>query len=160
MKILAWQLAIDMYNCKPEKLGSKAVLPKNLKDALTLAGFTPLESSANVLDENHFVIFIPLKEGHFTIHVYALLRYASIDLFICEQNKLSEKVVRILRKTLKPQELKMTYLCRGDFGTVTDMKPHIKIKTTPLRRIHNTGVKVIHLLPGRKLMKKLRRKRQ
>ena len=37
MKILARQLAIDMYNCKPEKLVSAELLAVDLNDALVQA---------------------------------------------------------------------------------------------------------------------------
>ncbi|TCS79265.1 S-adenosylmethionine decarboxylase family protein [Pectinatus cerevisiiphilus] len=159
MNILARQLVIDMYNCKPEKLQSAPLLSDALKNTLSNVGFTPSQPYVTTFDENHFIIFIPLDEGHLTIHAYPTLKYAAIDLFICKQNNLPEKAVHALRKVVKPEEIKMTYLCRGDFGTISDMKPHIKIKMAPLRRIQNTGVKVIHLLPGRNLMKKLRRKK-
>lgn len=159
MKILARQLAIDMYNCKPEKLLDTTLLSVALKDALARVGLTPLVAETKKFEDNHFIIFIPLKEGHLTIHVYSVLKYCAIDLFICEQNSLPEKTVQALRRVIKPEKTKMTYLCRGDFGTISDMKPHIKVKIAPLRRIQSTGVRVIHLLPGRNFMKKLRRKK-
>ncbi len=159
MKILARQLAIDMYNCKPEKLASAELLSVDLNTALIQVGLTPLPHEIRDFEENHFVIFFPLKEGHLTIHVYTALRYSAVDLFICDHGGLSEKVVWALRKVIKPEEIKMTYLCRGDFGTVSDMKPHTKVKMAALRRIQHTGVKVIRLLPGRNFMKKLRRKK-
>lgn len=159
MKILARQLAIDMYNCKPEKLVSAELLAVDLNDALVQAGLTPLPPEIKKIEENHFIIFSPLKEGHLVIHVYSALRYSAVDLFICDNDGLSEKTVWALRKIIKPEEIKMTYLCRGDFGTVSDMKPHTKVKMAALRRIQHTGVKVIRLLPGRNFMKKLRRKK-
>nr|WP_231038592.1 S-adenosylmethionine decarboxylase [Pectinatus haikarae] len=148
-----------MYNCNPEKLSNASLLSDSLKNVLHKNGLTPSQTEVKSFDLNHFVIFIPLDEGHLTIHVYPALKYAAIDLFVCKENNSPEKTVRALRKIIKPEETKMTYLCRGDFGTVSDMKPHIKVKIAPLRRIQNTGVKVIHLLPGRNLVKKLRRKK-
>lgn len=159
MKISARQLAIDMYNCKPAKLSSTTLLVGSLKNALSSSGYTPLQPVVNTFDDDHFVIFLPLNEGSFSVHVHPDLKYAAADLFLCSENNITEKSIHALRKVFKPQESKMTYLCRGDFGTIPDMKPHIKKKTTPLRRIHKTGVKVIHLLPGHNFMKKLRRHR-
>nr|WP_231036512.1 S-adenosylmethionine decarboxylase [Pectinatus sottacetonis] len=147
-----------MYNCKPEKIVNIDLLSVALKNTLHKVGLTVLEMNIKRVEQDHFIVFIPLMEGHFTTHIYSTLRYVAIDLFICNQDSSSEKAVRALRKVIKPEKIKITYLCRGDFGTISDMKPHIKVRTAPLRRIQNTGVKVIHLLPGRKFVKKLRRK--
>jgi S-adenosylmethionine decarboxylase len=158
VKILARQLVIDMYDCKPEKLNDISLLSAALKNALDDNDFHPLQTEIKNLKGNHSMIFLPLSEGHLIVHVYPLLKYCAVDLFICEQNILSEKAILSLRKVIKPDKIKITYLCRGDFGTISDMRPHTKVKITTLRRIHNTGVRVIHLLPGRNFVKKLRRK--
>ena len=159
MKILARQLAIDMYSCKTEKIINADLLSLALQDTLATINLTSLDIKiTKFADDNHFVIFIPLQQGHITIHAYTALRYIAVDLFICEPNNSPESIIQALRKAIKPEKIKMTYLCRGDFGTIADMKPHTKVRIAPLRRIQNTGVKVIHLLPGSKFVKKLRRK--
>lgn len=40
----------------------------------------------------------------------------------------------------------MTYLKRGDFGTVKDVKPRIKIRIAPLRPLRSIKIKVLKLL--------------
>ncbi len=157
MKILARQLAIDMYSCNKKYIAAPELSAEALSAALTTAGFTVCSNYKRFFEDGHFVIFMPLDEGHLSIQIYPELSYAAVDLFICEPDSLPEKAIRALRRAIKPEEIKMTYLCRGDFGTITDMKPHIKVKMTPLKRIKNTSVKVIHLLPGKNLIQKLRR---
>lgn len=53
---------------------------------------------------------------------------------------------------MKPEKIRMTYLKRGDFGTVKDVKPRIKIRIAPLRplrSIKNKGAKVIKTVARR-----------
>ncbi len=157
MNILARQLTIDMYSCKPDKLADTEALMHNLKTALADNDYTPLDGEHRIFHNNHIAIFLPLAEGHLSVDVYEELRYAALDLFVCKANNLPEKAIKDLRRTLKPDTVKMTYLRRGDFGTVTDMKPHIKTKMTQWRRLQNTGVKVMHLLPKPKFLRKFRR---
>ena len=102
------------------------------------------------MDDGHFAILVLLKEGHMTIHAYSELKYVAADVFLCDQNAEPELFFKALRSFFKPDKTKTTYLKRGDFGTVKDMKPKIKTKVAPLRRIHNTGARVIRLLAHRK----------
>jgi S-adenosylmethionine decarboxylase len=57
-----------------------------------------------------------------------------------------------LKKLMKPEKIRITYLKRGDFGTVKDVKPRIKIRIAPLRplrSIKNKGAKVIKTVARR-----------
>ena len=150
LKIIARHLTIDMYNCKTKKLSDTELLQNTLRDKLKDSGFSILKFDAQAMEEGHFAIMALLGEGHLTIHAYTELKYVAADVFLCNQDAEPERVFKALRSFFKPDKTKTTYLKRGDFGTVKDMKPKIKTKVAPLRRIHNTGARVIRLLAHRK----------
>jgi len=150
LKIIARHVTIDMYNCKTNKFANIELLQTSLHNAIELSGLTIINSNTKILDNNHLAALILLKEGHITIHTYPDLKYVAVDIFICDKDAEPEKAVKALRNFFKPEKTKTTYLKRGDFGTIKDMKPKIKTRVAPLRRIHNTGAKVIRLLARRK----------
>ena len=60
--------------------------------------------------------------------------------------------MKALKKIVNPEKIRMTYLKRGDFGTVKDVKPRIKIRIAPLRplrSIKKKGAKVIKTVAHR-----------
>jgi len=153
LKILARHLTIDMYNCKTNKLITPDLLQASLREALTASKFTIINADFQITEGEQATAFILLKEGHISVHSFPDLKYTAVDVFTCAESSQPEKVLAALRKFFKPEKTKMTSLKRGDFGTVKDMKPKIKTRIAPLRRIRNTGAKVIHLLARRKVNK-------
>ncbi len=149
LKIIARHLTVDMYNCKTNKLADIELIKTTLQEIMQTSSFHILNLDAQIIDEDHFAMMLILKEGHLTLHTYTALKYVAADIFLCVQNAEPETLFKDLRNFLKPDKTKTTYLKRGDFGTVKDMKPKIKTKVAPLRRIHNTGAKVIRLLAHR-----------
>ena len=149
LKIIARHLTVDMYNCKTKKLADIELLKTALQDMIQDSSFHMLTLDTQVIEEGHFAMMLILKEGHLTIHTYAGLKYVAADIFLCVQDAEPENLFKDLRNFIKPYKTKTTYLKRGDFGTVKDMKPKIKTRVAPLRRIHNTGAKVIRLLAHR-----------
>ena len=92
-----------------------------------------------------------LAEGHFAIHLYKSFAYVAADLFLCQFSAAPEDLLQKIKNIFKPEKFRTTYLKRGDFSVSgADMKPQTKTKVAPLRRIHNTGAKVIRLLAHRK----------
>ncbi len=145
MKILARQLTIDLYNCNSKKLNDveeiKNVLIKVIGDKPGL--------QASTLSENHISIIGAFEQGHIAIHVYAELRYVAVDVFTCSEDTEPELLSKELRKFFQPDKIKSTFLKRGDFGLEREIKPKIKTRVAPLRKIHNTGAKVIKTLVKR-----------
>ena len=127
------------------KLTDTELLQQSLHAVIETSNFTVLNTDIQILDGQQTTAFILLKEGH--------MKYAAVDVFLCGETSQPEKAAKALRKFLKPEKTKMTYLKRGDFGTVKDMKPKNKNKTAHLRRIQNTGAKVIRVLSRRKANK-------
>ena len=145
MKILARQLTIDLYNCSTRRLQNaeeiKAVVTKVIGD-------TPNLQSSNITD-SHIAIVGAFALGHIAIHVYSEYRYVAVDVFTFSEDNEPELLSKELRKFFQPDKIKSTFLKRGDFGLEKEIKPKIKTRLAPLRKIHNTGAKVIKTLVRR-----------
>ena len=142
MKILARQLNLDLYNCSQKRLIDIEGLKNVLHNALN--GVPQLVS--DFTDENHFAVVGAFSDGHIAIHIYAKLRYVAVDIFTCAEESEPEELSKHIRKFFQPDKMKSTFLKRGDFGQERDMKPKIKTRVAPLRRVRNAGAKVVKKL--------------
>lgn len=145
-KVIARHLTMDMYKCNPDALVNSELPKEDIIDLFNKNGFDVISSELFDLNAGHKAFFMLFSEGHCSIHTFPILGYVAIDFFLCEPAASPEKFFTDLRNIFSPQKTKTTYLKRGDFGTVADMKPVIKTKS---HRIRNTGVKVIRLLSHR-----------
>ena len=148
--MLARHLTVDLYNCKAERLQEMETVKENLRTVVLEAGYQPLEITAASITEEHFTVVSIFGQGHIALHVYTKLRYVAIDIFLCKEDAEPEPVFKALRKFFQPDKIKTTLLKRGDFGKEREIKPKTKTRVAPLRRIHNTGAKVIRILARRK----------
>lgn len=145
MKILARQLTLDLYNCDTARLGSV----DEIKDILMRAvGEKPRLTSA-VIDEEHYSVIGAFAEGHIALHVYKELRYVAADIFTCADSEDPDELAKVISKFFKPDKTKSTFLKRGDFGLEREVKPKIKVRVAPLRRVKNAGAKVVKKLVRR-----------
>ena len=145
MKILARQLTLDLYNCETSRLANFAEIKENLK---RITGSEPRLTS-EVIDENHFSIVGAFAEGHIALHVYKDLRYVAADVFTCGESDNSEELAKAIQQFFRPDKIKSTFLKRGDFGLEREIKPKIKVRVAPLRRVKNAGAKVVKKLVRR-----------
>lgn len=143
MKILARQLTLDMYNCDT----SRSV--DEIKDTLkSVVGSEPRLIS-EVIDDGRVSIIGAFVEGHIALHVYRELRYVAVDIFTCTESENSEELAKVIRKFFRPDKIKSTFLKRGDFGQEREIKPKIKVRVAPLRRVKNAGATVVKKLVRR-----------
>lgn len=149
MKILARLMTADLFNCKNSKLTDIDLIKETLQDTLADLQLKLINLTTEKLDEDHYVFMVIFNEGHLTLHVYTQLKYVAMDLFICQENADPDKLTQGMRSFFKPDKIKTTVLKRGNFGTAKELKPKVKTKVAPLRRIHNTGAKVIRILAHR-----------
>ncbi len=142
MKLSARQLTLDLYNCSAETFSDI----DEIKDVLkSVVGSEP-RLTAESMDENHFAIIGAFEGGHIALHGYSELRYVAVDIFTCAEDESEpEKLSKTLRQFFRPDKLKSTFLKRGDFGK-GDIKPKIKTKVAPLRKVKNAGAKVVNKL--------------
>ncbi len=145
MKILARQLTLDLYNCDNARLGNV----DEIKNALSgVIGAEP-RLKAEVIDEGHCSLIGAFAEGHIALHVYKELRYVAVDIFTCSDSGDPDELAKIIGKFFKPDKIKSTFLKRGDFGLEREIKPKIKVRVAPLRRVKNAGAKVVKTLVRR-----------
>ena len=142
MKILARQLTLDLYNCDTNRLGGV----EEIKD--TLKGVMGNEPSlcSEAIDEGHYSIIGAFAAGHIALHIYKELRYVAVDIFTCADSEEPEELSTAISKFFRPDKIKSTFLKRGDFGLEREIKPKIKVRVAPLRRVKNAGAKVVKKL--------------
>ena len=145
MEIIARQLTIDFYNCSTNLLDDIDAIKTVLRNSIN----NPPDLQAAVISDGHISIIGAFNDGHIAVHVYTELKYAAVDIFTCTEDTDPENLSKELRKFLKPDKIKSTFLKRGDFGQQKDMKPKIKTRVAPLRKIKSTGAKVIKKLVAR-----------
>ncbi len=147
--MLARHLTVDLYNCKTERLQEVDTVKETLQTIVGETGYQSIDTMAASVTEEHFTVMSVLGEGHIVLHVYTKLRYVAIDIFLCKENAEPEQLFKALRSFFKPDKIKTTQLKRGDFGKEKEIKPKTKTRVAPLRKIHNTGAKVIRILARR-----------
>ena len=145
MKILARQLTLDLYNCNSKRLENLDEVKEILRGIV--GEKIPLVS--NAIEKNHCVIIGASSEGHIALHIYNTLRYVAADIFSCRENAEPEEISKVLRKFFQPDKTKSIFLKRGDFGLEKDIKPKIKTRVAPLRKVRNAGATVVKKLVRR-----------
>lgn len=149
MKTLARHLTANFFNCKNSKLQDINAILSALRDVSEHLRFTLVDSITHQLSEDHYAIMMLFHEGHLTLHVYTSLKYVALDVFLCQENACPDDVAHSMREFFKPDKIRSTLLKRGDFGTAKDIRPKTKTHLAPLRKLHNTGAKVIHVIAKR-----------
>ncbi|MBO4780255.1 MAG: S-adenosylmethionine decarboxylase [Selenomonadaceae bacterium] len=145
MKILARQLTLDLYNCDTARLGNI----DEIKYTLNSVVGNELRLSSEAIDEGHCSIIGAFAAGHIALHVYKELRYVAVDIFTCTESDDPEELAAVIGKFFRPDKTKSTFLKRGDFGLEREIKPKIKVRVAPLRRVKNAGAKVVKNLVRR-----------
>lgn len=146
MKAIGKHLTVDMYGCSFAVLDDLAYIKEAMLTAVREANMTLLDFSYHKFEPQGLTALALLAESHISIHTYPELGYAAVDVFTCGDHSRPDRAVSILKQYLKPEKVKTTDIKRGDFGSLADMKPAVKVSITPLRRVKQTGAKVIHLL--------------
>ena len=144
MEILSRQLTLDLYNCSAKKMADVDEVKKILQETL---GEEPALTSEK-FDGERCSIIGAFMEGHIALHIYGDLHYVAADIFTCAEDIDPDELASVLRKFFKPEKIKSTFLKRGDFGK-SDIKPKIKSRVAPLRKIRNAGEKVVKTLVRR-----------
>ena len=149
-KITARHLTFDLYTCKPVEQDPVGHLLEELPTMLEAAGLHVLQADSRCVDEKHLAAMVLLTEGHFTVHLYPELKYVACDCYLCAPMAKPEQIFKEVKQLLRPEKTRTTYLKRGDFMNMTDMKPKVKTRFAPLRKIKNTGAKMISCLKTNK----------
>lgn len=146
MKIIGKHLTVDMYGCSFDSLDNLEFIRSSMLAAIAEANMTLLDFSYHKFEPQGLTALALLAESHMSIHTYPELGYAAVDVFTCGDHSRPDKAVKKLAELLKPEKTKVTHIRRGDFGSVSDMKPKVKTTMTPMRRVRTTGARVLHFL--------------
>ena len=144
--IIGRHLTVDMYGCFFESLDNVEFVKETLTTAISEANMTLINFTCHKFEPQGLTILALLAEGHISIHTYPKMNYTAIDVFTYGDQSHPEQAVKVLKDSFRPEKLKTTNIKRGDFGSISDMKPKIKISITPMRRVRDTGAKVFRFL--------------
>ena len=98
-----------------------------------------------VLDTNSLIQCVAYRSAYRSVWLSVL----SGQNTLCITNEILLEYEEILSKFFKPDKTKSTFLKRGDFGLEREIKPKIKVRVAPLRRVKNAGAKVVKKLVRR-----------
>ncbi|MCX7781178.1 MAG: adenosylmethionine decarboxylase [Negativicutes bacterium] len=146
MKVIGKHLTVDMYGCSFEVLDNVEFVKNAMVSAVQQANMTLLDFSYYKFEPQGLTALALLAESHMSIHTYPELGYAAVDVFTCGDHSRPDRAVAVLKSFLKPEKTKTTHIKRGDFGSENDMKPKVKVSIAPLRRVRNTGARVLSFL--------------
>lgn len=146
MKVIGKHLTVDMYGCSFDTLNNLEFIQSAMLTAIQESNMTLLNFSYHKFEPQGLTALALLADSHLSVHTYPELGYAALDVFTSGDLSRPDKAIRILKTFLKPEKTKITTIRRGDFGSEKDMKPKVKVSMTPLRRVRNTGAKVLSFL--------------
>lgn len=144
--IIGRHLTIDMYGCIFESLDNVEFVQDSMLTAIKEANMTLLSFTAHKFEPQGLAAWALLKEGHMSVHTYPTMSYTAIDIFTCGDQSRPDQAIKVLKHCFHPEKIKTTNIKRGDFGSINDMRPRVKVSVTPLRRVRDTGAKVIRFL--------------
>lgn len=145
MSLIGKHLITDMYGCNSSQLSDSDFLKEVMLTAIKEANMTLLDFSCQAFQPQGLTAVALLAESHMTIHTYPEIGYAAIDVFTCGDHSHPERAIAVWKKLLHPEKTKTTHVRRGDLRN-KDMKPKVNVTNAPLRRVKNTGAKMLNLI--------------
>ena len=139
----------DFYGCRREALNNMDLLQTMLSTAIHAADLKMLSIQSYQFSPEGITVVALLTDGHLAIHTYPEVGFAAIDIFTCDSHSMPEKALATIKCTLVPEKTKNTLIKRGDFGSERDMKPRTKTHSGPIRKVRDTGTKVLKFLSNK-----------
>ena len=139
----------DFYGCRREALNNMDLLQNMLSTAIHAAELQMLSIQSYQFSPEGITVVALLTDGHLAIHTYPEVGFAAIDIFTCDSHSMPEKALATIKCTLVPEKTKNTLIKRGDFGSERDMKPRTKTHSGPIRKVRDTGTKVLKFLSNK-----------
>lgn len=139
----------DFYGCRRDVLNDLEKLQNMLSLAVHAADLRMLSVQSYQFSPEGITVLALLTDGHLGIHTYPEVGFAAIDIFTCDSNSMPEKALAAIKCTLIPEKTKNTLIKRGDFGSERDMKPRTKTHSGPIRKVRDTGSKVLKFLSNK-----------
>lgn len=139
----------DFYGCRREILNDMEQLKDILSQAVQAANLSMLSIQSCPLSPEGVTIMALLADGHLGIHTYPEVGFAAIDIYTYGNHSLPEKALANIKSALRPEKAKNTLIKRGDFGSERDMKPRTKTHSGPIRKVRDTGTKMLKFLANK-----------
>ena len=145
------QIILDLYNCNFDRLNAADELESALREvmreqALPVVAYFVWPRAGGT----GFSLVLFHEYGHIIIHTFPDLGYALADALSTLDGASLNKITAKIKHILQAEKTKNTVLKRGDFGSVSDMKPTVKKQTKALRRVRNTRDKVLSMFKRKK----------
>lgn len=136
----------DYYGCQRDTLNDLEHLQQCVAAAVTAGELHLMSLQSHRYDPEGVAIMALLRDGHLSIHTYPEIGFIAVDLLCCDPHGTPEKTLGALKKSLLPEKTKTTTIKRGDFGSERDMKPRTKTHAGTIRRVKDTGSKMLKFL--------------
>ena len=113
-------LTLDIYGCNPEKLSDEKFVYNMLDEMPELIGMHKI-SKPNVtffpgnpssFDQGGISAFVLITESHITIHTFIADRFASVDIFSCNEFDVN-KATKYLMEKLEAKKVERNFIERG-----------------------------------------------
>lgn len=133
-------IVVDMYSCKDNVINDLEGVKAELAKGCEAFGMALSQIVVNEDEEGkEYSVVAVCKRGHVTLHVYKELGFVTADVFSCFEAAKPADLSRSLRVFFGTDKAKITLLDRGDFGSITDMKPRRNSKIKFSRRTRSIG---------------------
>ena len=139
----------DFYGCRRDALNNMELLQSMLSTAIHAADLKMLSVQSYQFSPEGITVVALLTDGHLAIHTYPEVGFAAIDIFTCDSHSMPEKALTTIKATLVPEKTKNTLIKLGDFGSERDMKPRTKTHSGPIRKVRDTGTKMLKFLSNK-----------
>ena len=83
---LGRQIAVDFYDCLPERLNDCAFMQEICESSAREAGATVLSSSFHNFTPQGVSGVVVIAESHFAVHAWPEFRFAALDIFTCSES--------------------------------------------------------------------------
>lgn len=113
-------LTLDIYGCNPEKLSDEKFIYNLLDELPGLIGMhkiskpqvTPFAGNPNSFDRGGVSAFVLITESHITIHTFIADKFASVDIFSCNEFDV-KKATKYLMEKLDAKKVERNLIERG-----------------------------------------------
>ena len=100
-----WHLALECSGCAAEVLTEAKALEAAMVDAAKSAGATVVESVFHRFSPHGLSGVVIIAESHLAIHTWPEHSYASVDVFTCTSESLTEEIGAHLVAALQPAQV-------------------------------------------------------
>ncbi len=143
-------IVLDLYNCNYDIISDQDLMQAFITETLAGNSLNVQSMHRQKLEENKdFSLVAFFENGHIIAHIMPDKGFAAVDIFSSLDNAVLDKIAIKIKQGLRSEKTKITYLRRGDFGSLSDMKPTINKNIKTWRRVRNTSAKVWKIIVNR-----------